>query len=615
MPIKKAGLTIPAGLEQVKDLKYFYAIGPNLVGKDFNSVDVTSAISFVPQGSLRNLLDHSVARRNYLEVQGASWINSSPQALLTSVTTSSDANFADTSLDYYYMTGYGSEQRYFESTKGVTAGSTFYVDKFLDIYSIKSSGEVTKFTPNKYTLDQSIAPSTVIPNAAAYDTTLSSIIYETDDLFYVLMTMNHGIWGYSTGVGYSGEQGLWRLYTVHKTTFVAAVQIGVTTTQIQSYMATQPAKILETDTAIVYGLVSRGRSTSLPATVLPTYGFMVVNKITGVCSLTNSTKSVSNETVRGTYNAVGMTKCVLDNTLNMYRSYFTYEDQTNGALSIRMQKIAKDVSGSTAALGISQVVGTGIIDCTMIGLPTRLLTGIVNIVASPAVLAPSLNYGLTQFVDAGVEYLVLHVYPNTAMAFGDGPQRHVVFQVDPTDATKLTYVAHNEYAGIFYQGVLPSADGKSILLCNDTSFMLLNWNSGSKRFIQSKLISTNSVIRRAAYDTKNQIWISTNTDNYSNTLQDSLDIYYPTGTKYVTLTPVDGTTLEYLGTTIQASFKVSVFDLTGARLAQSVTLEVVGATFVGGASSLTVQTSASDDVTVRINITGPGAIQVVAVDF
>lgn len=613
MPIKKASLTIPAGLEQVKDLKYFYSIGPNLVGKDFNSVDVTSSISFVPQGSLLSLLDHSTARRNYLEVQGSSWINSSPQALLTSVSTSADVKFADTSLDYYYMTGYGSEQRYFESTKGITAGSTFYVDKFLDIYSIKSSGEVTKFTPNTYNLSQAINVSSVLPGSTVYDTTIASIIYETDDLFYVLTTINHGIWGYSNSVAYTSDQGLWKLYTVNKTTFAMAVQLGTSTTIIQSQFATHPAKILENDTAIVYGLVARGRSTALAATVLPIYGFLVINKTTGVCSLTNSTKAVSNETVRGTYNAAGMTKCVLDNTLNMYRSYFTYEDQTNGALSIRMQKISKDVSGSTSALGINQVVGTGIIDCTMIGLPTKLLTGIITM-SGVAVQSPLLNYGLTQFTDAGVEYLVLHVYPNTAMATGDGPQRHVVFRVDPTDATKLTYVTHNEYSGIFYQGVLPSADGKSFLLCNDSSFLLLNWNSGSKRLIPSKLISTNSVIRRAAYDTKNQIWISTNTDNY-NTLQDSLDIYYPTGTKYVTLTPVDGTTLEYLGTTIQASFKVSVFDLTGARLAQSVTLEVVGATFVGGASSLTVQTSASDDVTVRINITGPGAIQVVAVDF
>lgn len=601
MPIKKTGVTLPAGLEAVKDLKHFYTISSNALGKDFKSVDVTSITSFIPAGVVSDLVLENQFRRNLLEITGASWINISAAASTAGVALGYDSDMEASSLDYYYFTKFGTTTPYFDSTKGSTAGNTYYFDKWLELYQVSTSGTLSKLTT---------APSKALNGTQAGSQTASfvcvRVFYEDDNNFYIQAWMNLPTWGYHTQLGANSQNHYMRWYSFSKSTLTPT---NLFTTNNWQASAGIHSPVWESSTAIVFASMPRGGTNNVANNV--PYNHFVFNKNTGTMTVNaGANNTYSSEVTWKSYQCYSATKAVMDPVLNVPRSYFTYEDQATRTLSIKMQKYPTSINSATDV-----TIAPNIVACTTASVPTNLLRNLFPTVASAQLRAPTLCYGLTQFTDNNVEYLVLHVYPIKDLVVGEGPQRHIVFNVDPTDSTKLTYVSHYEVPGTSYSGVLPSADGKSILLVNDFTFFLLNWNSGTKTFIPSRVITTPSIIKRAAFDSLNQIWINTNADVSSDITQDSLDIYYPTGTKYVSITTSDPTTQEYAGVTIQPTIKVSVFNLNGARVAQNVTLEIVGGTFIGGSNAITIQTSASDDVSLKINIDSAGSVTIVATDF
>lgn len=601
MPIKKTGVTLPAGLEAVKDLKHFYSISSNLIGKDFKSVDVAAITSFIPAGTVSDLVLENQFRRNFLEITGASWINSSAAASSAAIALGYDPEMESTSLDYYYFTKYGTSTPYFDSTRGSTAGNTYYFDKYLELYQVSTNGTLSKLATAT-----SKAFSGTPAGTQAYSFVAVRVFYEDDNNFYLQAWINLPTWGYHTQLAANPQNHYMRWYSFSKSTLTAT---NLFTTANYQASAGIHAQVLETSTAIVFASMIRGQTTNVAANLA--YNHFVFNKNTGTVTVNGTTGVFSSETVWKTYNCHSVTKAITDPVLAVPRSYFTYEDQATRTLSIKMQKYPVSITQASDITHAANIVA-----CTVAGAPTNLFRNLFpTVVASGTVRAPTLCYGLTQFTDNSVEYLVLNVYPIKDLVSGDGPQRHIVMSVDPTDSTKLTYVSHYEIPGNSYNGVLPSPDGKSLLLCNDFGFLLLNWNSGTKSFIASRTINTASVIKRAAFDSLNQIWINTNADVTSDTTQDSLDIYYPTGTKYVSITTSDPTTQEYAGTTLQPTIKISVFSLSGVRVAQNVTLEIVGGTFIGGSNTITVQTSADGDVSLKINIDSAGSVQIVATDF
>lgn len=600
MPIKKTGVTLPAGLEAVKDLKHFYTISSNALGKDFKSVDVTSITSFIPAGVVSDLVLENQFRRNLLEITGASWINISAAASTAGVALGYDSDMEASSLDYYYFTKFGTTTPYFDSTKGSTAGNTYYFDKWLELYQVSTSGTLSKL---------STAPSKAVSSTQAGPQVVSfvavRVFYEDDNNFYIQAWMNLPTWGYHTQLAGNSQNHFMRWFSFSKNSLTATNLFPTANYQASAGIH---APVLESESSIVFASMIRGQTTNVALNL--GYNHFVFNKNTGVMTVNGTTGVFGSESTWKTYQCHSVTKAQPDPVLGVPRSFFTYEDQASRTLSIKMQKYPTSITQASDIPHAANIVA-----CTISGAPTNLLRNLFPTVVPAAVRAPTMCYGLTQFTDNNIEHLVLNVYPIKDLVPGEGPQRHIVFTVDPTDSTKLTYVSHYEVQGNSYSGVLPSADGKSILLVNDFTFFLLNWNSGTKTFIPSRVITTPSIIKRAAFDSLNQIWINTNADVSSDTTQDSLDIYYPTGTKYVSITTADPTTQEYAGVTLQPTIKVSVFNLTGARVAQNVTLEIVGGTFIGGSNAITIQTSASDDVSLKINIDSAGSVTVVATDF
>lgn len=612
MPIKRASLQIPSGLEWVKDLKYFYAVGPTLIGKDFNSVDTTVSISFPPRGSIASLVEYGSVPNNYIEVQGASWVNPSDAANTPNMTTTAVAgNTQYSSFDYYYFNNFGDQKPYFESTEGPTAGNTYYVSHLGEIFEIQSTGVVRKLTSNMFSPGTILTNPTTISNfALTYSAQYSRIFFEDSSHFYIKALVNSS---YQVNTGVSSNRVTTVVGKISKSTYEFE-RFYPSDHSVNEQLLIQ---LFESSESILFLQVWRNFGSYFEYNTtgqLQDSNFIVFNKTTREYSINPGAVSQDVTAVtsnKARYAAIGSTSySEPKNINNINQSYFVYQNVTSLSLSIKSLELSSNLS--------SIKLSSNTFDCEISNAPSNLFneTMIPPIIGGSQTV-PLLTthfYSLSKFTESSFEYLVLHIYPRKTLPDGL-TQKHIVFSINQENPRQLTYVTHHEVIGTYYNGVLPSPDGKSFLLVNDTSFLLLNWNGGSRSLVPSKVINTRSIIRRAAYDALNRIWINTSTDSDGNTLQDQLDIYYPTGTKYVRLSPKTDTTLEYLGTPLQPEFDVSVFDLTGNRLQQNVTLEVVGATFLGGASQITVQTSSSGDVTVKLNITAPGAIQIVATDF
>jgi hypothetical protein len=69
--------------------------------------------------------------------------------------------------------------------------------------------------------------------------------------------------------------------------------------------------------------------------------------------------------------------------------------------------------------------------------------------------------------------------------------------------------------------------------------------------------------------------------------------------------------ITYSGTNVIAHIVLNVYDGTGARTATAVTLNLTGAVFSGGATSVQVTTSTSTDTIIPIQVSQPGLVSVV----
>lgn len=187
-----------------------------------------------------------------------------------------------------------------------------------------------------------------------------------------------------------------------------------------------------------------------------------------------------------------------------------------------------------------------------------------------------------------------------------------LYKIDPTNYLKLSLVDSRDFNDLVY-GIIAGPTPGTYMVIYTFGFQLLNWNPGINKFVESIYVQVPEGIKRANWDASNQIWIQSVTSINQGT--DNLTIYIPTGTKYVKLEPQGSTVVDFTGTPVTKKFNLGVFDLSGTRLAQNVTLQSIGCTFLGGATSIVVASSATQDVEVSVTITTYGQARILAVDY
>lgn len=182
----------------------------------------------------------------------------------------------------------------------------------------------------------------------------------------------------------------------------------------------------------------------------------------------------------------------------------------------------------------------------------------------------------------------------------------VVFKIDATDPSKLTYVKH--YSDAFGYGVIlsqftASADGKTLIVYNASGFGILTWNATTKGYTVSQYRGIPSGITRLHLDTSGQIWVE---DVDCKVYVFNLDLSATVEVTYVG-NPVS---INYSGSTVEQDVDLNAYSFAGDRISRSMRVVLKGATFDDGTVQRTLVSSATAATRIKIFINGSGNVNV-----
>lgn len=214
------------------------------------------------------------------------------------------------------------------------------------------------------------------------------------------------------------------------------------------------------------------------------------------------------------------------------------------------------------------------------------------------------------FAEAGVNYLTIGVYePGTSASVANAALNLYLYRLESkTTATFIQRLTLGDAGRVRSYMTLDSTLERMLVIYDDR-IAYYAWNPATNWTLQSaQSIQTQNV----GADSLGRVWVTTNTGdwNVSSSLFQSIYVYEPSGSAVnITLDFAQGS-YSYTGTPISSSLTVNAYDVTGARVALSVSLTrtTTNFEFTGGAASTTVTTSTGGNTSVPISVFGTGLL-------
>lgn len=573
-----ATLRTPYGvLSNLKDLGDYYALGSQLLRKDLTPVSGPANFVFPADVNGADTVVMWMARFGYrcsaLDITGSSSIvqNFQSSVLVENVSVNLGSNLEQIPT-------------YFDSTNGATSGKRLVAvghKQAVYVGTVGVEGEVSWIGDRQLTTP-----------ALQFQQTDSRalILAESASSLFVLL-VNNGVDLASSPWATTGVLSIWR--------YIKATGVS---TMISTN--TQPGAVSSFSNANVryMGRTDDGKFWFGACSGIANYsgGLVVLDtaseEITGSAVIATS---VVFQQTNFAYRSSAMSICANDAT--KYKTYWPVDpNSTTGTVGLKVMLLAK--VGQAAPRSFAP--------------PTQancVLTG-GTIPVGYTALGSSQQAGeqeLWTFYDTtGSEYVATlsHAAQDSAAsqytANKCSPSKHVltVFKIDPTDPTKLDFQGQTVDfgAGQTYSLLLRSKSGRTVVMCNSSGFVVMRYDTTAKKFVAGPPVSM--PVLRAALDWNGQLFVED--------LSRNMYVFNVT-TSQAVVTGFDISDVEYLGSPIAANAVVSVRDLVGNRVAQSVQITLVNGLFTSnGLNKITLTTSADADNLIPMTVTASGAVSI-----
>lgn len=573
-----AALRTPYGvLSNMKDLGDHYALGSQLLRKDLTPVSGPINFAFPTDVNGNDTMVMWMARLGYrcaaLDITGSSSIVQNFQSGLL---------YENTSVNC----GSNLEQipTYFDSTLGITTGKRLVAvghKQAVYVGSVSSEGDVSWIN------DRQLSS----PAGQFQQTDSRALILAENSSSLLILLVNNGVDLASSPWATTGVLSLWRY--VKATGVSAMISVNSQPGAIGSFSNANVRHMGRTDDGKVwFGACSAIANYSGALVVLDTAS----ETITG--SAVIATSVIATQT-NFAYRASALSICANDAT--KYKSYWPVDpNSTSGSVGLKVMLLAK--AGQASTNGFVPPTQT---NCVLTGGTIPVGYTALNSYQQAG------EQELWTFYDTlGAEYVATlsHAAQDAGAAQYAAnkcsPSKHAltVFKIDPTDPTKLDFQGQTSDfgAGQTYSLFLRSKSGRTVVMCNSGGFVVMRYDTTAKKFVAGPPVAMS--VLRAALDWNGQLFVED--------LSRNLYVFNVT-TSQAVVTGFDISDVEFLGSPIAANAVVSVRDLLGNRMAQSVQVNLVNAVFTSnGLSKITLTTSPDADNLIPISITGSGAVSV-----
>lgn len=221
------------------------------------------------------------------------------------------------------------------------------------------------------------------------------------------------------------------------------------------------------------------------------------------------------------------------------------------------------------------------------------------------------------FSNSGTNYLCIGVYePGTTNTVATSALNLYLWRLDSKTSATFLQKLDTGSAGRVRAFMPMDSSCKRIVVVYDDKIVFYAWNSSTNWTFQS---TQNLNTQDVGIDSQGRVW-ATDLGSFSpgtpaGYLNQSLYVYEPAGAAANITVAFEQSAYSYTGSTISSNIVVNAYDVTGARVALSVTLtrDTENFSFTGGAASTVVTTSTSADTLVPISVFGTGLLSVLAV--
>lgn len=213
------------------------------------------------------------------------------------------------------------------------------------------------------------------------------------------------------------------------------------------------------------------------------------------------------------------------------------------------------------------------------------------------------------FVSGGNRYLSLFPIHGSYQVHDNVPLARTVvtYAVDPTNPKALTHHSAVTIPSTPRNMVFLNDDRTMFGVICESAIYIYNWNNTDGWVLTTTYAGKFTSLGR---DSTDRIWA---TEVGAHLSYASIHLITPTIPVRITITPA-ASSYNYTGTDINSTVGISAYNLSNERIAVSVALSIEGSTmnFGSGATTATVTTSTSADVSQAIVITGSGLSDIVA---
>jgi hypothetical protein len=364
----------------------------------------------------------------------------------------------------------------------------------------------------------------------------------------------------------------------------------------------------------------------------PTMSASVLNVWIGTVSNLGSTPTISPVTTTATVASPDGVDISNDwivtsaDVPNFSRVRFTTSSSLPAPLALATDYWTIRLTSTTSRLATSyaDAVAGNYIDLTTTGAGTQTLTTFATLnIDTSQVVFPGLplsgvrrNVRAWTFSDSGTNYLCIGVYePGDGSSVPTAAINLYLWRLDSkTTSTFLQKVAVGD-SGRVRSFMQLDATGKNLAVVYDNGIALYSWNSSTNwTFLSSQPLQTQDV----GVDAQGRVW-ATGAGSYAPGTptgfgHQSLYVFEPAGAAVNITVEFEQSAYTYTGSAISSNVVVNAYDISGARVAISVTLTRDSTNFdFSGNPSATVTTSTSGNTLVPISVFSTGLLSLLAV--
>lgn len=364
----------------------------------------------------------------------------------------------------------------------------------------------------------------------------------------------------------------------------------------------------------------------------PTMSASVLNVWIGTVSNLGSTPTISPVTTTATVASPAGVDISNDwivtsaDVPNFSRVRFTTSSSLPAPLALATDYWTIRLTSTTSRLATSyaDAVAGNYIDLTTTGAGTQTLTTFATLnIDTSQVVFPGLplsgvrrNVRAWTFSDSGTNYLCIGVYePGDGSSVPTAAINLYLWRLDSkTTSTFIQKVTVGD-SGRVRSFMQLDATGKNLAVVYDNGISFYSWNSSTNwTFLSSQPLQTQDV----GVDAEGRVW-ATSTGSYapgipSGFTEQGLYVFEPAGAAVNITVEFEQSAYTYTGSTISSNVVVNAYDVSGARVAISVTLTRDSTNFdFSGNPSATVTTSTSGNTLVPISVFSTGLLSLLAV--